>query len=249
MAAQGEEQLVQPQSQGGGEPLLPAQVIAQAQEGGEPLLQAQPDANHTGGLGEWLALLRKPTINAAMINPCVGHSDWRKNFQDWNVVFAWAAIILAIVNFILANFVMHKLKMKNVWPPILSLIIWLFFTYLSWFCVTKQTGGCGKIGYAIWGIGLVVLALQPYIYTKFGKATCIYLIILIPMCYMIWACFKLFMGTEGPARTMAVVADEESAQTAAMEEAAAAPVAALAPPPTEQRSSHSFEQSAPPPSA
>merc|ERR1712176_704534 len=71
----------------------------------------------------------------------------------------------------------------------------MLFAHFGWFVVVKRKGCCGKIGYLVWAIVLLLCSLGPIMNHHFlnpQAVDIVYVIMIVPIFYMMFACVTLF---------------------------------------------------------
>merc|ERR1712007_330574 len=75
------------------------------------------------------------------------------------------------------------------------LVTMVLFVHFAWFIVVKKKGLCGKFGYLVLALLLLLASLGP-LYRE-DLSDLVYLIMLVPVFYMSFACIKLFNKGSG----------------------------------------------------
>jgi len=162
------------------------------------------------------------------------HTDWTKCFQDWIIVHTLSSVViyLVITAIIFVICLVHYADSSSQqWlislvRTIVHMVVGVFITWTCWYCIVKQKGCCGSIGYLLWGLGMFVWNFAPmaiplgYMISNGDSSwsslvefctnyepidiilvalvALLYLLQLVPWGYMILALFKLFQ--QGSAR-------------------------------------------------
>jgi hypothetical protein len=156
------------------------------------------DTSYCESFPDFGKILQKPKLNKAMFK--CEQSDWHQQFQAWAVVYVFAVIMVSIIAFALRAYL--HLQHNKVIAPIADLVFtavhlvtMVLFVHCGWFLVVKKKGCCGKFGYLVWAVVLVLASLGP-LYRE-DVSDLVYLIMLVPVFYMSFACIKLFNKGSG----------------------------------------------------
>ncbi|CAK0855503.1 unnamed protein product [Prorocentrum cordatum] len=131
----------------------------------------------------------------------VRQSNWLGHFQAWNVLYCILNIVLSIIFFVL-QFVSLALDaalkaiVHLIIDSVVGLVVGFLLCHVGWFCVVKNRGCCGKIGYLAWGIIYFLFVFWPVLVGTLNTSA-ICLILLVPACGMLWSLFNLFQGGGG----------------------------------------------------
>ncbi|CAK0855502.1 unnamed protein product [Prorocentrum cordatum] len=96
----------------------------------------------------------------------VRQSNWLGHFQAWNVLYCILNIVLSIIFFVL-QFVSLALDaalkaiVHLIIDSVVGLVVGFLLCHVGWFCVVKNRGCCGKIGYLAWGIIYFLFVFWP----------------------------------------------------------------------------------------
>eukprot|EP00929_Paragymnodinium_shiwhaense_P055343 TRINITY_DN27732_c0_g1_i1.p1 TRINITY_DN27732_c0_g1~~TRINITY_DN27732_c0_g1_i1.p1 ORF type:complete len:175 (+),score=26.42 TRINITY_DN27732_c0_g1_i1:61-585(+) len=154
----------------------------------------------SGSIPEWLARVKAPKLNAEMF--AYQQADWNETFTAWGIVYvllnvgiACLYILIGILN-LLAHLQLFAVIVLVVYAAF-QIAFAFFVAHITWFCVVKQQGCCGKIGYVAWGFVLVFAGFGPA--CALGTGTnLIFALNLVPIFFMVRSLFKLFVSATGP---------------------------------------------------
>lgn len=145
---------------------------------------------------EYFALMRGPRLGCDMFQ--CDQADWQKTYTDWNIVYVLGLIFLAVFRLILGCILILSFAGAiNVGAflaifialTILFLALDVVLTHLSWFCVVKQNGCCGKVGYFIWAFVHFLLFWLPWCW--YDNSILLNLLLLVPLVYMMISLVRL----------------------------------------------------------
>lgn len=157
-------------------------------------------AGYPASLSEYLQLVTHPRIDGAMFQ--VRQSNWLGHFQAWNVLYCLLNIILSIVLFVL-QFLKLGLHgelgsmIELIIDSVVGLVIGCLLCHIGWFCVVKNRGCCGKVGFLAWAVIYTLFVFWPLAVGTVKYLSAICLILLVPACGMLWSLFNLFQGGGG----------------------------------------------------
>mmetsp|Transcript_63564 Transcript_63564/g.113107 ORF Transcript_63564/g.113107 Transcript_63564/m.113107 type:complete len:192 (-) Transcript_63564:34-609(-) len=179
--------------------------------------------DYCSSLGEYAQLLKTTRIDCAMFKCTPG---WIETFQAWNLVFGCGTILVTLVYLIIA-LVQYILQHRSgivdfVVSSCITMVVQFFVAHTGWFCVVKQGGCCGTVGYLAWGIVYLLVFLgryAPHLISSdvlehlffYGPASeIVYTILLIPVAYMCLSCFMLVVGAAPRTRAVELQSEEDS---------------------------------------
>jgi len=166
------------------------------EKGGVPFV-AMP--TYGSSVTEYSALLKSPKFEKSMLSMTYKDGDLIGNFEAWNILYAWIAVVVFLFSAVLVILVglAHLLigfVITVIIVAIIEIIIMVAFAHLGWFCIVKNDSGCGKVGYAIWGLWYFWVPFATLFSAGFNAAYLPNLILCVPAGYMAVICFKLFMN-------------------------------------------------------
>ncbi|CAK0814488.1 unnamed protein product [Prorocentrum cordatum] len=157
---------------------------------------SDPVSSYPASLSEYARLVARPRIDGAMFQ--IRQSDWLGHFQAWNVLYCILNIVLSILFFVL-QFVSLALDaalasiVELILDSVVGLIVGVLLCHVGWFCVVKNRGCCGKLGYLAWGLVYFVFVGWPMLVGALHNSV-ICLVLLVPACGMLWSLLNLFRG-------------------------------------------------------
>merc|ERR1712232_1104953 len=111
------------------------------------------------------------------------------------------SIILSIINAVLGILLLlsHIAVVSVIFfliRVVINILMFLLLSWMGWFCTVKKKGCCGKIGYVLWAIVFLILPLMcgGLTIAEAQLAGLVYLLMLVPVAYMIIACIQLFIA-------------------------------------------------------
>ncbi|CAJ1404438.1 unnamed protein product [Effrenium voratum] len=78
--------------------------------------------------------------------------------------------------------------------PQVDLLLFTILNGISWYCVVKRLGCCGRAGYLVWAAVYVLLNLGRLQAISWSSCYLIYLLMIVPAGYMVVALIQLFRG-------------------------------------------------------
>mmetsp|Transcript_92185 Transcript_92185/g.269740 ORF Transcript_92185/g.269740 Transcript_92185/m.269740 type:complete len:165 (+) Transcript_92185:72-566(+) len=147
-----------------------------------------------GSFKEYLELVKKPRLDKDMCQ--LKQSDWAASFQAWNVCYLLLNVLVAVLTFALgflskaAHFALIGIVHLAVSSAI-GIAIGFFLCHMGWYCVVKQKGCCGNIGYLLWGLAYFLFVFWPLVRGAMGL-NLLSLVMAVPAGFMILALYHLF---------------------------------------------------------
>eukprot|EP00434_Breviolum_minutum_P025161 symbB.v1.2.022228.t1/scaffold1961.1/size94642/4 len=156
---------------------------------------------------EFLGLLVKPRIQKKMFKCEQSQSDWCETFACWDVLYVWSLVTTSLVLWFCRVFwELSRLKLGTVVEDILftvvDILLCTVLNGLSWYCVTKRLGFCGRPGYLVWAVIYVFLSIGRLQTITWSHWFLFYILMLIPAGYMILALIQLYRSSRPGLLTM-----------------------------------------------
>mmetsp|Transcript_59358 Transcript_59358/g.133738 ORF Transcript_59358/g.133738 Transcript_59358/m.133738 type:complete len:177 (-) Transcript_59358:270-800(-) len=159
------------------------------------------DPGAANSIREFLGILSRPKLDKAMFQ--FRQSDWSGHFQSWCVVYAFASVAVSVLFLVLrlvvelAHFALVTMA-ADIATSVITMAIGLVFAYLGWFCIVKRKGCCGKPGYVAWVLIYSVFCIFPLLQGAAFSERLVYLIMIVPVGYMVLALVSLLRAPEQP---------------------------------------------------
>ncbi|CAJ1334886.1 unnamed protein product, partial [Effrenium voratum] len=160
-------------------------------------LERMNDGPRQPALKEFLRLLSKPRIQSEMFK-CT-QADWYSAFERWDVLYVWALLVVSLLLWALrviselASFKLVTL-VTDIAYTLVDLLLFTILNGISWYCVVKRLGCCGRAGYLVWAAVYVLLNLGRLQAISWSSCYFIYLLMIVPAGYMVVALIQLFRG-------------------------------------------------------
>ncbi|CAL1146723.1 unnamed protein product [Cladocopium goreaui] len=149
---------------------------------------------------DFLRLLIRPRIDRKMFKCEQSQSDWSEAYERWNVIYVWSLVLTSLVLWLgRALWELSRLKLGTVFEDILftvvDILLCTVLNGLSWYCVVKRLGFCGRAGYLVWALIYVFLSIGRLQTITWSQWFLFYILMLIPAGYMILALIQLYRSS------------------------------------------------------
>ncbi|CAL1146724.1 unnamed protein product [Cladocopium goreaui] len=121
-------------------------------------------------------------------------------YERWNVIYVWSLVLTSLVLWLgRALWELSRLKLGTVFEDILftvvDILLCTVLNGLSWYCVVKRLGFCGRAGYLVWALIYVFLSIGRLQTITWSQWFLFYILMLIPAGYMILALIQLYRSS------------------------------------------------------
>ncbi|CAK9087404.1 unnamed protein product [Durusdinium trenchii] len=141
-------------------------------------------------VAEFVRLLSRPRVEKKMFKCEQTESEWATVYERWDVLYVWALLGTSLLLWLFrALSELAKFQVATVISDILftvaDLLLCILLNGISWYCVVKRLGFCGRAGYLVWAVLYVFLNIGRLQTITWSHWYLFYFLMLIPVAWCV----------------------------------------------------------------